>query len=449
VAALTPSRVAALDALRAVRGGALAGAALDRAAARLEARERAWTQELVYGTFRMRGRLDHRLAQLSRRPLERIDPDTLDVLRLGAYQLTEMGGVPSYAAVSQSVELVKRSSRAAAGFVNGVLQSLRRAGTAASFPCFEAEPVAHLATWGSHPQWLVERWVRRWGADAARRLVEANNRTPELYLRLLGDARVGCARLEAAGASIEWVDTAPRAAAVRALPAGGLAALLEAAPVIVQDPAAGLVASWVDAPPGATVIDVAAAPGGKAMALAWDAPANGPALVVAADASVDRLARVRENISRVSRLEGFAPGDGGPRVAIIAADGRRPPFRAADVVLLDAPCTGTGTLRRHPDGRWRLRPDDLRTLGSLQARLLDGAADIVRPGGLLVYATCSLEREENEDQVSAFVARRPEFTIEAGPPLPGGVVTPAGLLEVLPHEHGWDGAFAARLRRGG
>lgn len=443
MASLTPSRIAALEALRAVRGGALLGAAFEAAAARLQPRERAWTQELVYGTLRLRGRLDHRLAQLSKRPLEALDPDILDVLRLGAYQLTEMGGVPAYAAVSQSVDLARRAVRGAAGFVNGVLQSLRRAGGTSTFPAFEADPAAHLAAWGSHPRWLVERWIARWGADAARRLVEANNRTPRLYLRLLGDAAGAYARLQEAGATLERVEAAPRAVLLADAGPRGLAALLEAGPVIVQDPAAGLVATWADPRPGSIVLDLAAAPGGKALALAFDAPAAGPRLVVAADVSAERLARVTENLARLARA-GLHGG-----VAAVVADGLQPPLRAADVVLLDAPCTGTGTLRRHPDGRWRLRPADLSSLGTLQARLLDAAAGLVKDDGLLVYSTCSLEREENEDQVSAFLRRRPEFRIEAGPPLPGGLVRPDGMLEVLPQEHGWDGAFAARLRRGG
>jgi 16S rRNA (cytosine967-C5)-methyltransferase len=450
VAALAPSRVAALEALRAVRGGALAGPAFDAAAARLDPRERAWAQELVYGTLRLRGRLDHRIAELSSRPLDRLDADTLDVLRLGVYQLTEMGGVPAYAAVSQSVELIKRSARSAAGFVNGVLQSLRRAGGESTFPSFEDDPLAHLSTWGSHPRWLLARWLARRGPDATRRLVEANNRTPQLYLRLLGDTAAARERLMAAGAIVEDVEHAPRAVRlVDAAAAGGVAAALEAAPVIVQDPAAGLVASWVGAPPGGVVLDLAAAPGGKALALAHDAPAAGPALVVAADVSAGRLARLVDNVARLER----PPAAGGSaRRAVLApvvADARRPPFRQADAVLLDAPCTGTGTLRRHPDGRWRLRPDDVVALVALQAALLDAAAGLVKRGGLLVYATCSLEPEENEEQVSTFLRRHPEFRIEAGPPLRHGVVRGDGLLEVLPQEHGWDGAFAARLRRDG
>lgn len=430
--------------MRAVRRGVLAGSALEHSAARLDARDRAWTQELVYGTLRLRGRLDHRIAEHASRPLEDVDPDLLDILRLGAYQLTEMGGVPAYAAVSQSVELAAAGSgrrRGAAGFVNGVLQSLRRTGGASTFPAFETDPAAHLATWGSHPRWLVDRWLGRYGAAEARRLVDANNRPPPLYIRVLGDEAAGLARLEAAGVVVEAVADVPRSAR---LVAGELATALDVAAVLVQDPAAGLVATYADPAPGCDVLDLAAAPGGKALALACDREVGGPRFVVAADAALRRLRLVTDNVARLGRP---APGGLGPvPVGVVAADIRAAPFRTADLVLLDAPCTGTGTLRRHPDGRWRILPKDVLALARLQTELLAAAARLVGENGLLMYSTCSLEPEENESQVTSFLATHPEFALEAGPPLVHGV-EPDGTLRLLPHIHGWDGAFAARLRR--
>jgi 16S rRNA (cytosine967-C5)-methyltransferase len=441
VAAATAARAAALDALRAVRRGAFADVAFAAVADALEPRDRAFAQELVYGTLRLRGRLDHVLGHFSNRPVERLDPDILDVLRLGAYQLTELDGVPPYAAISQSVELVRFArAHGATGFVNGVLQSLRRAAGKWSFPSFDADPIAHLTTWGSHPRWLIERWIARFGAPATRRLVEVNNQRPQLYLRLLNGVEATQRRLDDAG-----IVSTPLAIAERAVAIAGddVVRALDAAPVIVQDPAAGLIATFVDVPANARVLDVAAAPGGKALALAADRA--GP-FVVAADISFARMQGVRSNVQRLSRP---APaGLGGARVAMVVADARRPPFRAADVVLLDAPCTGTGTLRRHPDGRWRVQPDDLRSLVALQAELLDAAASIVAPGGLLVYATCSLEDEENEMQVTAFLTRHAHFVLEPGPVTDPALLQQDGTLRVLPQQFGYDGAFAARLRRG-
>ncbi|HEU0051615.1 MAG TPA: transcription antitermination factor NusB, partial [Longimicrobium sp.] len=177
----TPPRRAALETLERVAAGELADRALDGAATRLEPRDRAWTQELVYGAFRLRGRIDHYLGALVRDGLGSLDPTVLDVLRLGAYQLLEMDSVPPYAAVSQSVELARGAGfPRAAGLVNGVLQNLQRRRDSIRFPDFERDPLGHLAAWGSHPRWLVERWIARWGADDARALVEADNHRPEL-----------------------------------------------------------------------------------------------------------------------------------------------------------------------------------------------------------------------------------------------------------------------------
>jgi 16S rRNA (cytosine967-C5)-methyltransferase len=431
---VTPSRMAALEVLARVRAGELADRALDQAAARLEPRDRAWTQELVYGTFRLQGRIDFLLGALVRGGTGSLDPEVLDVLCLGAYQLLEMGSVPPYAAVSQSVELAREAGAGrAAGLVNGVLQNLQRRRASIHFPDFERLPADHLATWGSHPRWLVDRWIDRWGADEARALVEADNRRPELYLRPLGvavdEARV---RLGEAEIASEPVDFAPDS--VRVLPPATAAEALAAVPAVVQDPAAALVVRYAEVPAGATVLDLCAAPGGKALGMADDA-----ARVAAADLSLRRLGRVVENAERI----GWAG-----RVGPVVADARTPPFRAVDAVLLDAPCTGTGTFRRHPDGRWRVTEDDLAALAALQGELLEAAAPLVRPGGVLVYSTCSLEREENEERVEAFLARHPEF--EIAPPsadVPAEVTDAAGRLCVLPQRHGVDGAFATRMRR--
>lgn len=435
-APVTAARRAALEAMRRVRRGELADRALEAAFAGLAPRDRAWGQELVYGTLRLRGRLDHLLDALVRGGLATLEPDVLDVLRLGAYQLREMGSVPPYAAISQSQELARAAGAArAAGLVGGVLHALQRRGASIRFPDPETDPIGHLATWGSHPEWLVRRWAERWGMDAARALVEANNRRPELYLRPIGiSAADAAARLAAAGILVEPVPFS--ASSLRVLPPATAAEALALVPAVVQDPAAALVVDYAAVPAGARVVDLCAAPGGKALGLAERA-----GHVAAADLSYRRLARLRENAARLGEA---------PRLAPLVADGRAAPFRpgAADVVLLDAPCTGTGTFRRHPDGRWRLRPDDLAALAALQSELLASAAALVRPGGWLVYATCSLEEEENEVQVQRFLDTHPNWT----PDPPAGAVASTlldtrGWLRVLPHVHGVDGAFAARLRR--
>jgi len=430
---VTPPRLVALEILRRVRTGELLDRAISSAGQRLDPRERGWTQEVVYGTLRLRGRIDHILGAFVKGGMEKLEPDVLDVLRLGVYQLLEMGSVPPYAAVSQSVELARAAGLSrAAGFVNGVLQSVRRAGGSFEFPKFDEDPVGHLATWGSHPRWLVERWVARWGPAEARALVEADNRRPDLFLRPVGVERAEAIdRLAERG--IESVEVAGFPDSLRILPPAGPLEALAAVPGVIQDPAAAMVVRYADVPRGATVIDLSAAPGGKAVALAARAR-----FVAAADISPSRLRRVLANALRTETAE---------RIGLVAADARTPPFRPVDAVLLDAPCAGTGTLRRHVDGRWRLMPEDLAKLSALQADLLDSAAWLVRPGGLLIYATCSLEPEENEHSVERFLRDHPEFALEE--PMEGmdAAMLDGGTLRLLPQRHGHDGAFAARMRR--
>jgi 16S rRNA (cytosine967-C5)-methyltransferase len=440
----TPARVAALDTLRAIRDGALADRALFAALERVSPRDRPWTQELVYGTLRLRGRIDYMLAQLVRQSLERLEPDILDVLRLGAYQLLEMHSVPAYAAVSQSVELAKSfSNPGAARLVNGVLQSLRRAQADLSFPAFETDPVGHLSTWGSHPRWLVERWVVRFGVNETRALIESNNRRPDLYLLPLRDSsEEAIERLRNSGIDARPVETVPGSLHLPSCPPGAPAAsaALAALPSIVQDPAATLVVRYADAGARAEyVADLASAPGGKALALAAARDHTSLRHVVACDISYDRIQRVRQNSERV-----------GIPLAIVVSDGRRPALRerAFDLVLLDAPCTGTGTFRRHPDGRWRVGVRDLEQLTQLQRELLRAAAPLVKQDGVLVYATCSLEVEENERQVEMFLEEHTEFAA-APPPVEADArfIDDEGHLVVLPQHSGFDGSFAARLRR--
>lgn len=421
---VTPARSAALRVLRAVRSGALADRALADELPSLEPRDRAWLQELVYGTLRLRGRLDHRLAQRLHRGLASVQADVLDVLRMGAYQRTEMR-VPDYAAVSESVDLAREvGGEGSARLANGVLRGLSEEWVG---PSLAEDPIGHLTTWGSHPRWLIERWVRRWGVEAVARLVAYDNTRPGLFLRPLGiEVDVAVARLADAGIEAGPVESLRT---VRLGAGTDPAQALDVVPGVIQDPAAGCVVDHVAAPQDAVVADLCAAPGGKALGLAERG------FVAAGDRTFGRVARLRENAARV-----------GLPVGVLVADARAPAL-SADVVLVDVPCTGTGTLARHPDARWRLGPRDLEALVSLQREILEGAATAVRPGGLLVYATCSLEPEENEEQVERFLSDHPEFVSEAGSAPRADALDARGRLVVTPWAHGLDGAFAARLRR--
>ena len=418
--------------MRALRAGELLDHAFHRLAEQVPVRDRAWVQELVYGTVRLRGRIDYLLAQFVRRSFESLEPDVIDILRLGAYQLLEMGSVPAYAAVSQAVEMTKATAGLGAkGLVNGVLQSLRRAQPELQPPP-QRNALEFLSTWGSHPRWLVERWLRTFGRESTQTLIDRNNERPDLYVRAVGSSiDDAITRLHDRGITAERVADVPDALQI---PSSDVAPALAAAPLLVQDPAASLVVRYADFGPE-PVADLCAAPGGKALAIAGAQDKD--AFVIAGDVSIHRLLKVRENAQRV----------GNNSTVFVVADARRPALRQVPQILVDAPCTGTGTLRRHPDGKWRVTAEDLGALASLQREILTSAAALLSPGGLLVYATCSIEPEENEQQIGSFLEQQPEFELEPPRSLDGKFLDAAGQLRVLPHEHGFDGAFAARLRK--
>ncbi|MCA9738913.1 MAG: hypothetical protein KC645_14895 [Gemmatimonadetes bacterium] len=415
--------------LQAVGRGQFLDRALD--AERPSERVRAWVQETVYGVERLRGRLDHALARHLDRPPTAVDADLLTVLRIGAYEGTVLD-TPHYAALSQAVELARSvSHEGGARLVNAVLRRLLAQGLdEGSVPSRTEDPAGWLSTWGSHPRWLVERWLARWSFADVQALVEADNgRAPVCLSPADGDLEGLLETLWARG--VEATPAGHGSGTVVLPPGVRVGPLLEGLPAFVQDPGAALVVQAVEAGDVAWLGDLCAAPGGKALGLA----ARGVA-VRAADRSAARLRLLGESVDRL-----------GMQIPRFVADARRPPFLAAPALLLDAPCTGTGTLRRHPDGRWRLAPDDLEALARLQAGLLDAAADRVTPGGLLVYATCSLEIEENADQVSRFLSRHPDFRLEAPRTVEPALLDERGCLTVLPQRTGFDGAFAARFRR--
>ena len=416
-----------------MRTGELLDSAFARLAEQVPTRDRAWAQELAYGTMRLRGRIDFLLARFVRRGLAALEPDVLDVLRLGAYQLLEMNAVPAYAAISQAVEMTKSiAGRGATGLVNGVLQSLRR-GQEELQPPPGRDAAHYLSTWGSHPRWLVERWLAAYGRKETEALVEHDNTRPEVFLNPVNVTRADAiTRLQAAELVAE--DVAGVTDSVR-ISSSQVADALAVVPAVVQDPAASLVVKYAQFS-SEVVADLCAAPGGKALAISGGFGERRPSYVLAADLSFGRLLKVRENTTRV----------GTTNVGFAVADARMPPLRQVPQVLIDAPCTGTGTLRRHPDGKWRITPDDLAALVTLQREILDAAAACVAPGGLLVYATCSLEREENDQQVARFLDEHADFQLEP-PARFDETYLDGGFLRVLPQQHGFDGAYAARLRR--
>jgi 16S rRNA (cytosine967-C5)-methyltransferase len=404
--------------------------ALDRSVGKLTEPDRRLAHELAAGVLRKRSALDSRLAPWVPRGWSSVAPELQDILRLGAYQLSDLDRVPDHAAVDTSVTLARDAGGTrAAAFVNAVLRRVARAVPEPDPPGSDA--AERLAVEHSHPVWLVRRWIEAFGRQGAEELLRWNNSRPRLVLQparqeleLLAD------RWSVAGIEVEpalhgagLITTLSRPADLPGFREGDF---------IVQDPAQALLARFVDVEPEALVYDVCAAPGGKTIALGRRAAA-----VIAGEVNPTRAKRLVENVSRA----------GSGREWVVVADGRYPPIRQADIVLIDAPCLGTGAFARHPDARWRVTPGALASVVKLQSELLAQAAAVVPRGGLLVYSTCSLEPEENRAQVTAFLADHADFQREPTSAVSTDLVSPEGDLTILPQKHGMDGAYAARLRR--
>jgi 16S rRNA (cytosine967-C5)-methyltransferase len=420
------ARHIALEVLTRVDSGGelLADLLAGSAPSALDTRDRAFLQELVFGTLRHRGAIDHALSGVLDRPIAQVDPRALTVLRLGASQLLRLR-VPPRAAVNESVDLARRWAPRAATFVNAVLRRLAREGPI-PFPDATSEPLAWLTTEGSLPAWLAKRWLARLGPEVAVARARALLETPAIVFRL--NPRASDAPRRAA-------DLAPVAlpvpGALRAT-TGRIADLAAEGLAYAQELGSQLVAHL--AAVDGTSLDACAAPGGKATLMADLRPGG---VVIAAEASRPRLATLKAIVLRW----------GSPNVACLGADLLRPPFREAfSGVLLDAPCTGLGTLARHPDLRWRASEADLGRHSRRQRSMIGSAATLVRKGGRLVYATCSSEPEENEEVVGEFLGSHPDFILAPLPKWASGFLD-AGFARTRPEAGQGEAFFAAVLER--
>ncbi|HEY7724409.1 MAG TPA: transcription antitermination factor NusB [Anaeromyxobacteraceae bacterium] len=424
---------------RVEEGGAYASRALDAAlgaAGAIDPREAGLATELVYGTLRRALAIDAALGPHLSRPLGRVDPAARVALRLGGYELLFLGR-PPHAAVSQAVALARRADHGrAAGFVNAVLRALSRAGPPPP-PPFEGDPAGHVAAAESLPRWLAEEWVAWLGAPEALALAGAMNRPAPLCLRSPRRDELA-ERARAAGLEVSPAARSPHGLVLRG---AGVAALARAAgdlPFQVQDEAAQLVALFAAgdlAGRPARVLDVCAAPGGKAFHVAELLGPGGEVVAV----------EVHPRKADALRLEAARRG---LPVRVVCADATRPAPelapRSFDAVLVDAPCAGLGTLRRHPELKLRRTAADLPRFAALQRSLLEAGAARARPGAAVTYAVCSLSRAEGPEVAAAAVAGG----LSRAPPPPGfpaDVLSPEGDLLTLPHRHGCDGFFAARL----
>jgi 16S rRNA (cytosine967-C5)-methyltransferase len=413
----------------------------DLADAHLSPADAGLATELVYGTLRYLSRLDWTLAGAVRSPVAELPPRIRAILRAAVYQLVFLHRVPARAVVHEAVELAKRHGHAGTtALVNAVL---RRIAAQGERPVPDGgDPAGRLALMESHPRWLVDRWLLRYGPDDTLALCRANN-TPAPI-----SARVN--RLRAAPEAVVR-DLASAGVTTRAtwLPEGlwldgpfdARHRLVASGVLTMQDLGAMVVTHLLDPQPGETIIDACAAPGGKTTHIAERIGDSGR--VIACDVHPGKLEALQRRVD----------GMGLRCVQVVNCDARTlgeiyP--QAADRVLVDAPCTGLGVVRRRPEIKWRIQPEDGAAMAVRQRAILHGAAAAVRPGGMLLYSVCSTEPEEGPMVVEQFLAQHPDFVRDPDLPLPAGLTAgdgAAGAVTLLPHRHGTDGFFIARMRR--
>ncbi len=437
------------------RSRAFADLALGSALARssLCAPDRALCTELVYGTLRWRGRIDYLLEQLLERKLSSLEPLVVSPLRIGAYQILFSDRIPATAAVDQSVRCTRAlGADRATGLVNAVLRRLAREHSTMALPELDRDPLGHLIHALSLPAWIAERWLSRYGATEAAELALACNATPRLTVR------ANRSRIDSSALLEELRQRFPDAYPCGLAPDGivlgrrgnpGRDPAFLAGRFTVQDEASQLVAVLLDPRPGDRVLDTCAAPGTKTTAIAERVGNSGQ--VTALDRHAGRLRLVARDSRRLGlRQIRTLERDASLSLADLCDRGQVPHPGPFDRVLVDAPCTGLGTLRRNPDARWRIRPGDAEELTRLQRAILERAAEVLRAGGRLVYSTCTLLPEENEQMVTRFLEASPNFRLLPPEELPTSlaeVMGQDGFMRCFPHVHDTDGFFAAALER--
>lgn len=443
VPSVSRARLAAFDILRRVESDGAYSSILIAALpdTNLSREDRALAHELVLGVLRRRRTLDYFIERYSRRPVEKLDIAVIIALRMGLYQIRYLTRIPESAAVNESVNLVKRARlTSAAGMVNAVLRNAaRHKDDKAGEGMRDSIERASIET--SHPRWMIERWINLLGEHDAIRLAEANNETPCIAFRvntLLTTEEDVLSALQNEGIVITSSTIVPGAFVVES---GQASAVIQAAQqglIYIQDEASQLISLLVAPREGERILDLCAAPGSKSSHLA--VLTSNQSQIIAADIHPHRLIALKQACQKLNAHS----------VDAVALDATRElPFDNAlkfDRVLIDAPCTGTGTLRRNPEIKWRLSADAISQLSFIQIRLLERAASVTRPGGKLVYSTCSIEREENEAVIERFLSGNEQFRLIRSEAYEA-ITTSEGFVRTFPHLHSTDGFFAAVLEK--
>lgn len=408
-------------------------------ASQLRGVDRALAADLYWGTIRWRGRLDSILTPVFNGDFRKANPVAQILLRMGAYQLYGQDRIPDHAAVSQTVELaILRLGRKAGGLTNAILRRLARERERWNTPPEGADEMARLSFLYSMPRWIVRELVERFGHEEAERALDVGNHRAPISIFLMDSQWAASLEKELDDHEIRW-EHSPFLDGYYRLYAPSFPVIqpwLDEGKITVQDESAGLAATLLDPARGERILDLCAAPGGKTLAT-WR-KMGGTGSITAVDVDGSRLRRLRENLNRV----------GAENVTVIESDASKFSDEKFDRVLADVPCSATGLLRKLPDLRWRRKSHHVGLQHALQHEILDRAAELVKPGGVLVYSTCSILASENIEIVHSFLKSHPEFQREdARGFLPESVVSEHGDLETFTHIHETDGAFAARLRR--
>ena len=445
---IAPARIAAYEVLTAVsaRRADLPDALASARTNLRDDRDKALAAEIALGVQRSRAALDHAIAHVARRPISRLDDEVVEILRLSAYQLLHLTRVPAAAIVDDAVNLAGRAGkRSASGLVNAVLRAISRNRRSLGLPqppvdtADRERALDYLSITLSHPRWLTARWLDRYGFEATERWLRFNNQPAPLTLRanrIRGTRDDLILQLDKDGVHVRTTRFAPDGLVVEeGQPLGGNVA--DQGWFFIQDEASQLVSLLAGSDPGRRVLDACASPGGKTTAMA------------ALMKETDRLIACDVRDRRIDLLRRTVAASGARNVRLVQADllGPLPLTRIFDCVLVDAPCSGLGTLRRDPDIRWRREERELETFAASQLEMLRQAAEVVAPGGRLIYATCSSEPEEDESVVERFLAASPEFVAadfrQMSTLVPAEVVDTRGHLRTYPHVHELEAFFGA------
>ncbi len=397
--------------------------------------DRRLTGELVFGSTKMRKRIDYVLDYLIEDGLERVTPWIRNILRMGIYQLEFTDKIPEYAAVNEAVALAKKfGHEGVARLVNAVLRNYSRKKDQIKFPDNEVE---YIAVFYSFPEWLIEKWLNYFGQESVIRLCEYLNRKPSFGFRV--NALKSCPEeiesfLTEKGIKFRKGEYAEDYYYLESPIELAELSFLKEGKIYIQDESSLLAARLLDPKPDETIIDLCAAPGGKSTYMAQLMQNKGKILAV--DKTANKLEKLKENSCRL----------GAEIIDFVTADGTSFWTDPADKILIDAPCSGTGVLNRNADARWQKSQKDLARLAEIQLALLENAAKLLKPGGALVYSTCSIMPEENQEVIEKFLRVHPRFVVvDAKPFVSAALITQSGHLRSLPFLHKIDGAFAVRL----